>query len=80
MTTLGSIVPQDKIRTNAIVVKPEEEEKQIDKNIVPQEKIGENKPTSIMGDVVPQSKLGDIKTPVIIKDVVPENKQPVSPE
>jgi len=27
MTTLGSIVPQDKIRTNAIIVKPEEEEK-----------------------------------------------------
>jgi len=80
MTTLGSIVPQDKIRTNAIIVKPEEEEKQIDENIVPQEKIGENKPTSIMGDVVPQSKLGDIKTPVIIGDVVPENKQPVSPE
>jgi len=80
MAILGSVVPQDKLKTNQIVIKPEEEEKKIDENIVSQDKIGEAKPTSIIGDVVPENKLGNIKTPVNVGDVVPENKQPVSPE
>lgn len=80
MAILGSVVPQDKLKTNQIVIKPEEEEKKIDENIVSQDKIGEAKPTSIIGDVVPENKLGNIKTPVTVGDVVPENKQPVSPE